>query len=526
MYDVGDIDGIHYLTMAYIEGRSLAEVLRGNKKPVQPRQAAALVRKLALALEEAHHKKVIHRDLKPANIMLGKRGEPIIMDFGLARRGNTQDARLTQQGSVMGTPAYMAPEQAKGNIDEMGPGCDIYSLGVILYELLTGRLPFTGDMVAILTKLLTDPPTPPSRHRPDLDAKIESICLKAMAKKPAGRFGSMADFAAALTEYLKNTDQTVMEGAKTLPPAAELPFAETNSQALPTISAPPRKGCGAIGPALAAVVLLLGAGAVLYSLRDKLALPTAPVVDDRKPDGSQVKADELVACTWPAAALREGKIAAPDLSKVKPVFQDEFNDPTSGFPRGKGQGFRGPHGYRNGKYYIEMPGRGSYYWIAPLRRVLDRVKPAIRLDDFACRLVGQATGTKARWGLCFLERETEGEQQRRLIIAISNSGLLHVTSGSINKPIQEPVAHSAIKKGEKVFNMLLVVLRGRQLELYVNGVAVCDPLLLERAIPSARLALDCNSTSSQGSSAEFDDIIVWPADSIPSLESRGAVPKR
>ena len=527
VFDVGQIDGIHYLTMAYIEGRTLAEMLRGNKKASSPRQAAALVRKLALALEQAHRKNVIHRDLKPGNIMLAKGGEPIIMDFGLARRGESGDVRLTQQGTVMGTPAYMAPEQAKGAIDEMGPSCDIYSLGVILYELLTGRLPFTGDTFTVLAQLLVDDPPPPSNHRPDIDDRIEAICLKAIAKKPADRYASMAEFAADLANYLKSTDRTVPPDAPSLP--AELPFAEKSLDAPP--ASPRAKSHWPRMAALAGVGLLglLGAAVLVYIVVSRTSVvvdPKAAVAAafaDRTKESAEGKEDEPVSYAWPADALREGKVLAPDLSRVQAVFQDEFDDPTSGFPRG--QTPRGAvRGYRNGKYFIDLPGRAFSFWAVPL----ERTKPAPQLGDFACRLVGRARGEKTRWGFSLITREASGET-RRLSTWISDTGLLYITentSPGTNKTLREPVSHPAIKSGEDVFNTLLVVLRGRQLEIYVNGTAVCDPLLLERAIASPRPALECRGGTQKGGTAEFDSITIWPADSIPPLAARGAAPRR
>jgi predicted Ser/Thr protein kinase len=204
VYDVGEADGQLYLTMAYIEGRSLADAVRAEGMPA--RQVAALVGKLALAMQEAHAKGIIHRDLKPANIMIkavGGRREPVIVDFGLARREASDDVRLTRTGQVMGTLGYMAPEQVRGDSAEIGPACDIYAMGVILYELLTGYLPFRGSGLAVAGQILTQEPLPLSAHRPDVDPRLELICRKAMAKKIADRYTSMGELAQALTEYLK-----------------------------------------------------------------------------------------------------------------------------------------------------------------------------------------------------------------------------------------------------------------------------------------------------------------------------------
>ena len=207
VFDVGQIDGTHYLTMAFIEGRPLSAFLRRDK-PLPPHQVAAVVRKLALALQEAHARGVIHRDLKPSNVMLNQQKAPVIMDFGLARRIDKADARLTASGALLGTPAYMAPEQVNGKTESVGPACDIYSLGVILYELLTGQLPFEGPVLAILAqKILTEDPEPPSAHRPDLDPRLEAVCLKAMAKKVETRYATMAELAAALADYLRSAGQ-------------------------------------------------------------------------------------------------------------------------------------------------------------------------------------------------------------------------------------------------------------------------------------------------------------------------------
>jgi serine/threonine protein kinase len=200
VHDVGQVDGVLFLTMTYVEGRPLSELV--TQPPLPQRRAAEVVRTLARTLAEAHARGIIHRDLKPANVLISARRELVIVDFGLARRLEQGDSRLTQVGSILGTPAYMAPEQVSGDIAAMGPGCDIYSLGVILYELLTGRLPFEGPASVVMGLVMVADPPPPSAHRPDLDRLLEVICCKAMAKKVQDRHPSMAALAETLDEYL------------------------------------------------------------------------------------------------------------------------------------------------------------------------------------------------------------------------------------------------------------------------------------------------------------------------------------
>ena len=205
VYDVGQIDGIPYLTMAYIKGQPLSTYIVRDQ-PMSQRRAAIMVRKLAQALEEAHYNGVVHRDLKPSNIMVNARGDLIIMDFGLAWRIGAQNERLTRVGLVVGTPMYMSPEQASGNVETIGPGCDIYSLGVIMYELLTGRVPFEGPEALVVGQILFVEPPPPSTYRSDLDPQLEAICLKAIAKSLDRRYATMGELAMALGDYLRSAE--------------------------------------------------------------------------------------------------------------------------------------------------------------------------------------------------------------------------------------------------------------------------------------------------------------------------------
>ena len=207
VYDAGEEtgeDGVPrlYLTMAYIKGQSLHDAATGAQ-PV--RTAARLIRKLADAMAHAHDRGVVHRDLKPANVMLDEVGRLSITDFGLARRSAGKDgaARMTQDGAILGTPAYMSPEQITGDANAVGPQADIYALGVMLYELLTGRLPFEGSVMAVLGRALTEDPTPPGELRTEVDERIEGIWRKMVARDPAERYASMQEVFAALTDYLK-----------------------------------------------------------------------------------------------------------------------------------------------------------------------------------------------------------------------------------------------------------------------------------------------------------------------------------
>jgi hypothetical protein len=216
IYDVGEHDGVPYVVMAYVEGQSLTRRLAEGGRYENVGEAVALIRQVLDALEAVHAHRIIHRDIKPGNILIDPTGRAVLTDFGLARPEADQ-AHLTSDGVVVGTPSYMAPEQAAGSSDRIGPWTDLYSVGVVLFEMLTGQLPFAGLPLAVLGKVMHEPPPPLASVRPYLDPRIDAILLKAMGKEPEGRFQSARQFNAAL-------EALVLAGLSTAVPQAFVPL--------------------------------------------------------------------------------------------------------------------------------------------------------------------------------------------------------------------------------------------------------------------------------------------------------------
>jgi serine/threonine protein kinase/tetratricopeptide (TPR) repeat protein len=199
VYEVGRSEAFTYIVSEFVEGNTLADALTARRFGF--RESAQLVAQIGAALEHAHAQGVVHRDLKPSNIMLTPEGTPRVMDFGLAKR-DAGEITMTVEGQVLGTPAYMSPEQASGQAHHVDGRSDVYSLGVILFELLTGELPFRGNQRMLLQQVMNDEPRSPRSLNDCVPRDLETICLKAMAKDPGRRYQSAQAIADDLSRFL------------------------------------------------------------------------------------------------------------------------------------------------------------------------------------------------------------------------------------------------------------------------------------------------------------------------------------
>jgi serine/threonine protein kinase len=203
VFEMGRDAGRCFIAMALIEGHSLAQLRDRQRPPIDFRRAAEVVAAVALALDHAHGQGVLHRDVKPANILFDKSGHVYLTDFGLAHRPGSGEL-AARPGTMVGTPAYAAPEHAAADHTQLLPASDQYSLGAVFYELLCGRTPFCGPPLYVLYQAMSQDPPSPCAIQPDVPTPLAAICLKTLARSPERRYGSCAELAESLGRWTRS----------------------------------------------------------------------------------------------------------------------------------------------------------------------------------------------------------------------------------------------------------------------------------------------------------------------------------
>lgn len=567
VYDVGCEEGVSYISMAFIPGMPLATCIAQGKINSQ-RKIGIVMRKLALALEAAHQQGVIHRDLKPANIMLDEDNEPVIMDFGLARQLGKQEAeRLTVTGMVMGSPAYMSPEQVTGDIDAVGPQSDIYNLGVILYELLTGRLPFQGPAVVLIGKILTAEPVPPSRQVEGVTPELEAICLKMLAKKIDDRYQSMQQVVDALTAFLKQSGQN-----STAPSRGE-------SSSTPEQQMTPRwydfrngsvSGRAVFLAAALPVVFLLGAIILLIRAGERTVQvtiddPSAVVIIDGKQrvrfsgkqgevelaigshevtvthngtivkgydqfhfvvaeNGNEPLVIEVLDQTAPPVEKPVAKPASesppldePDpvlarllaMMRQKPVMVQEFD-----FNRGPDKIGVSNVTFRNGRMLIEMNSGfhdGAWPWADGNGSGLIQVD--VKLLEGAGWLVNLHTSED----IGFLIELKDGEMAARASLFGDRKNTL--------MPGYKLLEKEAPSRGLNQIDQLLILIEGRKITVFLNGKQCGEPFTLDFDIGNYSVLVGAlNNNRDQMTKVEYERIRIFPLLPTPHTETEAATP--
>jgi tRNA A-37 threonylcarbamoyl transferase component Bud32 len=350
VYETAADNGRYYIASAFIEGQSLAALVDAG--PLDFRKAARIVRDLAEALAYAHERGIVHRDVKPANVLLDGKEQPHLMDFGLAHFQEAAE-KLTHDGAILGTPAYMAPEQAAGQSGPPQPATDQYSLGVVLYELLCGRTPFSGPPQIVLFNILHTEPPAPRTLRPEVPAALEAICLRAMAKRPADRYPGCRQLADALKVWLRQgtapvRTRPVVEPDDEPPSNPWLPLAVIG-------------GACVILVLVVVGILMMVRGGGTPEPRSGAPEKADGAAQEKKPADRQARADRSDKGTVPA----DGKKAGADGASAKENGKSDAPKADAGKQDSGKQDGGKPDGPREGKKETDPPPGNTEVPIGP-----------------------------------------------------------------------------------------------------------------------------------------------------------------
>ncbi len=324
IYEVADQDGLPYFALEYVGGGNLAWKTAGQPQPVA--WAARMTETIARAVHYAHEHGILHRDLKPANILLTEDGAPKITDFGLAKKLDEGPSQ-TRTGIVVGTPSYMAPEQARGASREVGPASDVYALGALLYDLLTGRPPFQGESATqTLLRVLQADPVPPRQFQPSVPRDLETICLKCLEKEPQRRYATAGEMADDLARFLAGDSIR----ARPTGPAERLWRWARRNPRVAALGA-------AVAVLLVAVAIVSATAAVRIEQARETAVQAQQTAEDREADTRRALTEAKTARKAEEAALKEAQtnadlaneqagLALETFSRVIALVRDQLKD--------------------------------------------------------------------------------------------------------------------------------------------------------------------------------------------------------
>jgi serine/threonine protein kinase len=488
IYDVGRSSGWYYFAMDYVEGRTLAEIIQ-QQGAASAEEALRIARPLAQALDYAHGQGLIHRDIKPSNIVVDEEGNITLTDFGIARAG--QATRLTRAGTVMGTPEYMAPEQAQG--DEVDRRTDQYALGVVIYEMLAGNAPFEGESTpTILYKVVHEAPPPLQAARPDLPQAATRVLVRALAKQRQERYGSCGEFVDALELALQS-------------PRTDAPSRKVKAS---VPEEPPRErretvwlGLGGVGLAVIGLLCLgvvtVGVLIGLSGRGNREAVPTPPTVATT----SQPTPRDQGETPPPSPSPPPPTTVAPPTKTPVPqpgsiVFQDNFEDPRSGWEVGDYE--TGSVGYENGVYSVISLGNNMPMW-----GVADRFLTDLIIEVDASQVSAGPANDNEYGVACRLQPDGDGQY-----LSISGDGYygIWLNYGPDWIPLVDWTQSDAIRRGNAT-NRMRAVCDGPTLSLFVNGQHLAT--VEDTTFAGGDIALTATSYEDTATKIVFDDLVVY-----------------
>lgn len=524
VYDHGEEDGYLYLVMRYIEAGTLKDRLK--QKPLPLEEARRVVAQVGSALDYAHQLGVIHRDIKPSNVLVDPQGDCYLTDFGIAKM---IEGTLGLTGSgIIGTPHYMAPEQTKSlAVDHRA---DVYAMGVVIYEMVTGQLPYDAETpLAVAIKHMTEPLPLPRSIRPDLPEAVERVILKALAKDPADRYQSMRDLAAAFEQAVQTAPTVVAPRSLEKAPApVSAPTVRVSRRPAwqPWLAARPIWQWGLTALVVVALVI---AGITLSQVQ------RAPVAGMARPLATSTAAAVGIppATVVPPAALATvapGAASKPTLSLAdqartfagpilaaianrQPDYQDDFGDPGSGWPVGSSsEGDR--WGYDNHAYviaatYLPKIQGGCCIGVTP--------EHGPQLGDFVLDVqVHFVSSEEGLWQVVFRQSPPTADQGGGYSVGFRPDGQFRVSKNvrGLHTDLEAGRYVPAFRPGYDV-NRLTIVARGPRIAIYVNQEPVW--LIEDSSISKGGFTLGVENMSATGKllQAQFDNLRIWDIASVP-----------